>query len=88
MRRILVSEEVLLNLLEDQMKAGGYPECKFLRFPPLPGGVGSSGCNWAVPVMTGGEHISSAGFLFLKNIISAAQSKYNVDYSARARRAR
>ncbi len=88
MRRITVSEEFLLNLLEDQLKAEGYPECKFLKLPPMPGGVGDSDCNWSAPIMSCGENISSAAFLQIKNAIKAAQAKYNIDYSTRSRRVR
>jgi hypothetical protein len=88
MKRTTVSEEVLLNLLEDKLKAEGYPECKFLKLPPMPGGVGDSECNWSTPIMSCGENLSSAAFLHIKNVIETAQAKYNVDYSARSRRAR
>jgi hypothetical protein len=87
MKRITVSEEVLLNLLEDQLKAEGYRDCKFLRLPPMPGGVGDSDCNWSAPIMCE-ENLSSAALLQIKNTIKAAQAKYNVDYFARSRRIR
>lgn len=85
MKRILVSEDYLLNLLEDKLKAEGYPECKFLKLPPMPGGASEDECNWSIPHFTCGENVSSTAFSHVKQAISAAQAMYNVDYSARRR---